>query len=73
MDKLKQIWLEARGKLSTYVAMVVAGAGELRDNWGQIEPYVPHWPWATWLAHHIFILLGILVIYARIRRALGGK
>lgn len=73
MDKLKQIWFEAKGKLSTYVGLTIASSAEIRDNWSGVSDFVKGHPHAEWVANHVFVLLGLLVVYARIRRALGSK
>lgn len=70
MDKLKRFWIEAKGKLSTYVGLAIASSAEIRDNWDGVSNFVKGHPHAEWVANHVFVALGLLVIYARVRRAL---
>jgi hypothetical protein len=63
---------EARGKLSTYIGLLIASSAEIRDQWPDIISGLPDWRWITWTEHHAFTLLGLLVVYARVRRALSS-
>jgi hypothetical protein len=63
---------EARTKVTTYVGLLIASAGEIRASWPDVMAQLPSWPWLIWLANHTFMLLGLLVIYTRIRRSLGN-
>jgi hypothetical protein len=70
MDKLKLFWTEAKGKVTTYVGLLIASSAEIRDNWSGVSDFVKGHPRAEWAANHVFVLLGLLVIWARVRRAL---
>lgn len=69
LAKLRLLVKEAFTKRTTYVAMLVASAGELRDQWGQIVDALPKWHWLQVLESHAYLVLGGLMVYARIRRA----
>lgn len=73
MDKLKLFVKEAKGKLSTYIGLLIASAAEIRDNWSGVAQFVKGHPKAEWVANHVFVLLGLLVIVARVRRAIWSK
>lgn len=73
MDKLKLFLAQAKGKLSTYVGLTIASAAEIRDNWSGVAQFVKGHPKAEWVANHVFVLLGLLVIVARVRRAVWSK
>lgn len=64
---------EARTKMTTYVALLVASAGELRDQWSQVTDNLPHWKWLVWCESHAFAILGVLMVWARVRRALADS
>lgn len=72
LDKVKLFYHEAKGKLSTYVGLVIASSAEIRDNWSGVTNFVKGHPQAEWTANHVFVVLGLLVVYARVRRALKG-
>lgn len=72
LAKLRLLVVEARTKMTTYVALLVASAGELRVQWQQITDTLPKWGWLQFLEHHVYLLLGVLMIIARIRRALAS-
>ena len=76
--KLKELHLhalhffhESRTKVTAYVGLLIASAGEIRNEWPNFTADLPHWPWLLWLSDHTFALLGLLVVYTRVRRALG--
>lgn len=71
LDYVKKFMAEAKGKLTTYVGLLIASAAEIRDNWSGVADFVKGHPRAEWVANHVFVLLGLLVIYARVRRALN--
>lgn len=73
MDKLKLFWSQAKNKLTTYVGLLIASAAEIRDNWSGVADFVKGHPHLEWLANHVFVALGLLVIYARVRRALNQE
>jgi hypothetical protein len=66
----KKFWNEARDKLTTYVGLLIASAAEIKDNWPDIVNNLPKWPAVIWLERHAFALLGLLVVYTRVRRAM---
>lgn len=77
MNALKNLWAkavkafhEAKTKATTYVALLVASAGELRGMWQWIVDNLPKGRLITWLETHAFALLGVAMVWARIRRAL---
>lgn len=70
MNKLKLFWTHAKGKLTTYVGLLIAGAAEIRNEWPTLTDQLPHWKWLTGIEAHAFTVLGLLVIYARVRRLL---
>lgn len=69
LAKLKLWFNEARTKATTYVALLVVSAGELRDQWSWMTAQLPSWHWLQWLEAHAFAILGVLMVWARIRRA----
>jgi hypothetical protein len=68
--KLAVFYAEARSKVTTYVGLFIASAGEIRNSWPDLTSNLPTWPWLTWIENHTFVALGLLVIYTRVRRAL---
>jgi phosphoheptose isomerase len=70
---LTKAYNEAKDKLSTLVGLLVASAGEIRENWRDVTDSIPQTKVTLFLEHHIFVILGLLVIYARIRRALKAS
>lgn len=72
-DKLKQAVQEAKGKVTTYVGILIASSGEIRDNWSQVNDFTKGHPYLDWAAKHVYVVLGVLVIYTRIRRALNAR
>lgn len=72
IDYFVRLYHEAKGKLTTYVGLLIASAAEIRNSWPDITSNLPSWPWLVWLENHAFAILGVLVIYTRVRRALKG-
>jgi hypothetical protein len=69
--KVKLFINEARTKVTTYVGLLIAMLAEAHDSWSQFSGALP-----GWLHTHerqIYASLGILVIWTRVRRALGAK
>lgn len=73
MERLRLFLAQAKGKVSTYLGLLIASAAEIRDNWGGVAQFVKGHPKAEWVANHVFVLLGLLVIVARVRRAVWSK
>jgi hypothetical protein len=78
MNALHRIYLEARGKVTTYVALCIAGvaqlaehAEDLHSSMPSLAQYLPDTPLLTRICHYIVSALGLLVIYTRVRRLLG--
>jgi hypothetical protein len=69
---LKMLASEMPTKLTTYAAILVASAGELRGQWGELVELLPHWHWVRHIEAHAFALLGALMVYARLRRLFTG-
>lgn len=72
IDHLLNFFHEAKNKVTTYVGLLIASAGEIRNEWPDITSQLPNWHWLVWLENHTFTLLGLLVIYTRVRRMLKG-
>jgi hypothetical protein len=70
LAKLKLFWTEARSKLTVYVGLLIASSAEIRNMWPEITGQLPPWPPMIWLEHHAFAVLGIAVVYTRVRRVL---
>lgn len=68
----KRFWGEAKGKVTAYLGVAIAAAGETYANWDLIQPVLPHWPWVARIAPHVFAILGLCVVYARVRRAMAA-
>lgn len=72
-EKLKFAFHEAKTKATTYVGLAIASSAEIRDQWPQIAVYTKGHPTLEWLSSHTYVVLGLLVVYTRIRRALGNS
>lgn len=71
MQQITNFWAEAKGKLTVWLGLVIASASEIRESWGDLTDSLPHWHWLVWIEHHAFSALGLLVVYARVRRSLS--
>jgi hypothetical protein len=65
---LKNFLLLAKGKLTTYIALLTAGLSELLGTWDQAAAVFPAWL----IAHkaHIVAASSLLAIWSRIRKEL---
>jgi hypothetical protein len=77
IDKAKLFLKEAGGKVTTYVALSIAGiaqlaehAEDLRNNLPQLMAFLPPLPHLVSISHYIESALGLLVVYTRVRRML---
>jgi hypothetical protein len=77
MNKLTQFWMLARGKLTTWLALSVAGfsqlsdhAEEIRTSWPALRGYLPSGDWVDHASHAILSALGLVIVYSRVRRLL---
>lgn len=70
VDYIKRFIAQAKGKLSTYLGLLIGSAAEIRENWSGVTDFVKGHPLLQHMANHAFLVLGLLVIYARIRRAM---
>lgn len=70
LDYVKKFYAQAKGKATTYVGLLIASSAEIRDNWSGVADFVKGHPTLEWLADHVFVTLGLLVVYTRIRRAM---
>lgn len=75
IEKLKLLFDEARTKVTTYVAIAIAGiaqvadhAEELQAQWPSIAAYLPKGRAIDMAAHWTITGLGFLVVYTRVRR-----
>ena len=78
MNILHRIYLEARSKVTTYVALGIAGIAQLAEHAEDLHSavpslaqYLPSTPLLTQICHYVLSALGLLVIYTRVRRLLG--
>lgn len=74
MNKLTLIFNEAKTKVTTYVALAIAGIAQLTQHsedayssWPQIATYLPQ-SIAVKTGHYVLTALGLLVVYTRVRR-----
>lgn len=70
--KVRLFIFHAKGKVTTYVGLAIAGAGEARNQWPDLIAALPQWHWLVSLEGHTFFILGLLVVYTRVRRLLQG-
>ena len=70
MNYLKRFWAEAKGKMTVWVGLLIASSSEVKDSWGDITSNLPQWTWLVWTEKHLFAVLGLVVVYARVRRAM---
>lgn len=70
--KVRLFLYHARSKVTTYVGLLIASAAEIRNEWPELISNMPKWHWLTVAENHTFTILGLLVIYTRVRRLLQG-
>lgn len=77
MSYLANFWLHAKGKLTTWLALGIAGfsqladhAEELRNEWPALRTYLPSVPWIDHVSHGILSALGVVIVWSRVRRLL---
>lgn len=70
LDYIKRFWAEAKGKLSTYLGLLIIGASELREDWSNVTDFLGDSPKLQFIARHVYLVLGLLVIWARVRSLL---
>lgn len=68
--KLQLFFFHAKSKVTTYVGLLIASAGEARNEWPDMTAALPQWHWLVALEAHAFFILGLLVVYTRVRRLL---
>lgn len=80
MNYLKQLYAAAKGKLTTYLALGVAGfsqvaehAQDLHDSVPQLSGYLPQSKWIATGTHWALTILGVLIVWSRVRRLLGPQ
>ncbi len=66
LDYSRRFYLAAKGKLTTWVALLTAGLSELIGTWDQSVALLPHWI----IEHkpHIVAASALLAIWTRIRK-----
>lgn len=76
---LRQLYTEAKGKVTTYLALAVGGvsqladhAQELHDQFPELKGYLPQGPAIEHGAHYALSGLGLLIVWSRVRRLLGA-
>jgi hypothetical protein len=67
---LVRFYHEAKDKLTCYLGLLIASAAEIQAEWPTVVSQLPHWSWLVTVEHHVLVILGLLVIYARVRRKL---
>jgi hypothetical protein len=74
---LKTVYLHAKGKVTTWVALGIAGLSQLADHAEELitqapglRPFLPAGTTVEHLLHGVLSGLGILVVWTRIRRLL---
>jgi integral membrane sensor domain MASE1 len=75
MDKLKLFFKEAATKVTTYVALAIAGLEQVADHaqdllnaLPDLKAFLPAGPIIATALHGVVSFLGLLVIYTRVRR-----
>lgn len=75
IDWVKRFVALAHNKATTYVALAIAGvsqvaehAQEIVDTWPSIAQYVPEVPYLKSACHYVLSVLGVVVIFTRVRR-----
>jgi len=76
---IKLLWTEAKTKVTTWVALAIAGIAQLAEHAEEIvneapalKAYLPATKSLDTAAHYVLSALGLLVIYTRVRRKLHG-
>lgn len=79
-QSIVRLYHEARTKVTTYVALVIAilsqlpeHAEDLRSAWPDLMSYLPSTTFLQHISHYTLSALGLLVIWTRVRRALSPK
>jgi hypothetical protein len=74
MNTLVAYYNEAKTKVTTYVALAIAGLAQLTEHsqdayssWPEIANYLPQ-SIAVKTGHYVLSALGLLVVYTRVRR-----
>jgi hypothetical protein len=77
---IKDFYTLAKGKVTTYLALGVAGTSQLADHAEnlvnmapQLKPYLPTGPHFQQGLHYTLTGLGFMIVWSRIRRELGSK
>lgn len=52
------------------VGTFIASVGEIHAQWPDAVSSLPQWPWLVSLENHAYAVLGLLVVYTRLRRFL---
>lgn len=68
MNYISKFIALAKGKLTTYVALLTAGLSELLGSWDSASALFP--PWIITHKAHIVSASALLAIWSRIRRSL---
>ena len=74
--KLRLLVTEARGKVTTYVALAIAGVSQLAEHsedllqqWPTVASYLPKAHTIDTASHWVLSALGVLAAVTRVRRA----
>jgi len=75
----QRFWNLAKGKMTTYVALSIAGISQLAEHseellssWPSLKAFLPaHGKYFDQASHYLISALGLLVVYTRIRRLLN--
>lgn len=77
---LKTLAAEARTKVTTYLALGVAGvsqvaahAQEIHDQLPELQGYLPQGPMIAKGAHIVTTGLGFLIVWSRVRRIIAPQ
>jgi len=80
MISIPQFFQAAKSKVTTYVALSIAGLSQVAEHaeeayqqWPGLTTYLPASHYMVTASHYVLSALGLLVIYTRIRRLLGLK
>lgn len=68
--QLVLVWHVAKDKWTCWLAAVVASSGAARAMWPDLVSYLPNWHWLSVLEQWVFVALGALFFFSRIRRLL---
>jgi hypothetical protein len=77
MNYVARFYHAAKGKMTTYLALGIAGfsqladhAEDLRSQWPGLRAYLPAGDWVDHVSHAILSILGALIVWSRVRRLL---